>query len=134
MALPTFTIDSLEARRLMAYFDGYAIMIGQDRAVQDFPKLDGSGETVIIIDHGVDYNHPSLGHGFGAKVVGGYDFIDNDNDPNVGNSKTGTFEEPHGTGVAGVIAADGYIFNRRYFQGIAPHVHIIALRRKTAVK
>ena len=38
--------------------------------------LSGAGQTVAIIDSGVDYLHSALGGGLGAnhRVVGGYDF------------------------------------------------------------
>lgn len=60
----------------------------------------GSGETVAVIDTGIDYNHPDLGSGFGPghKVVAGYDFVNSDPDPMDDNG--------HGTHVAGIIAGD----------------------------
>jgi subtilisin family serine protease len=61
----------------------------------------GTGVTVAVIDTGVDYQHPSLGGGFGPahKVVGGYDFVNNDADP--------VDDHSHGTHVAGIIAGTG---------------------------
>lgn len=60
----------------------------------------GTGETVAVVDTGIDYNHPDLGGGFGPghKVVGGYDFFDGDADPMDDNG--------HGTHVAGIVAGD----------------------------
>ncbi|MEO0190793.1 MAG: S8 family serine peptidase, partial [candidate division WOR-3 bacterium] len=60
-----------------------------------------SNVKIAIIDNGIKYDHPDLGGGFGSgfKVVGGYDFIDNDNDP----YDPGAF--PHGTHVAGIASA-----------------------------
>jgi subtilisin family serine protease len=60
----------------------------------------GTGETVAVVDSGIDYNHPDLGGGFGPghKVVGGYDFVNGDADPMDDNG--------HGTHVAGIIAGD----------------------------
>lgn len=51
--------------------------------------------TTAILDTGVDLGHPDLA----AKIVPGYDFIQNDNDP---GDKFG-----HGTHVAGIAAAIG---------------------------
>lgn len=58
----------------------------------------GTGETVAVLDTGIDYTHPDLGAGFGPghKVVGGYDFVNSDADPMDDNG--------HGTHVAGLIA------------------------------
>ena len=76
---------------------------------------EGTGIIVAIIDTGVDYTHPDLiGFGKDGKVIGGFDFVDNDNDPMDTNG--------HGTGVAGIIAADGIL------KGVAPKVKIIAYR------
>ncbi|HZC69352.1 MAG TPA: S8 family serine peptidase [Jatrophihabitans sp.] len=60
----------------------------------------GTGETVAVVDTGIDYNHPDLGAGFGPgqKVVAGYDFVNDDPDPMDDNG--------HGTHVAGIIAGD----------------------------
>ena len=77
--------------------------------------IDGSGIKVAIIDTGVDYNHPDLfGWGDDGKVVGGYNFINEDEPPMDTNG--------HGTQVAGVIAADGEII------GIAPKAKILAYK------
>ncbi|HSG73581.1 MAG TPA: S8 family serine peptidase, partial [Nitrosopumilaceae archaeon] len=76
---------------------------------------DGSGITIAVIDTGVDYTHPDLfGFGQDGKVIGGYDYVDNDDSPIDTNG--------HGTEVAGIIAADGQL------QGIAPKSKILAYR------
>jgi hypothetical protein len=44
----------------------------------------GSSKVVAgVIDEGIDYTHPALGGGIGPgwKVLGGYDFVDDDDDP-----------------------------------------------------
>jgi subtilisin family serine protease len=76
----------------------------------------GSGITVAVIDTGVDYTHPDLGGGFGTgyKVVGGYDFFNNDANPIDDNG--------HGTHVAGIIAANGGSY------GVAPEASILAYK------
>ena len=77
--------------------------------------FDGTGIIIAVIDTGVDYNHPDLfGFGNDGKVVGGYDFVDNDNSPMDTNG--------HGTEVAGIISADGQL------KGVAPKSKILAYR------
>jgi len=51
--------------------------------------------TIAIIDTGVDLTHPDLV----GKIVAGYDFVNDDNDPQDDNG--------HGTHVAGIAAAIG---------------------------
>ena len=76
---------------------------------------DGTGIKIAIIDTGIDYNHPDLfGLGPTGKVIGGYDFVDNDKTPLDTNG--------HGTEVAGIIAADGML------SGIAPKAKLLAYR------
>ncbi|MFA5833792.1 MAG: S8 family serine peptidase [Bacteroidota bacterium] len=77
----------------------------------------GEGVVVGIIDSGIDYLHPALGGGLGLsfKVIGGYDFVNSDNDPMDDNG--------HGTHVAGIISADAVDF-----QGVAPKVKLYGLK------
>src|SRR3712207_522669 len=114
---PYVPIEPLERRELLSGqpWGGQAQMIGQNLGVANFPTITGAGQTIAIIDSGVDYNHPSLGGGLGSsyKVVGGYDFVSNDADP---MSDTNA----HGTGAAGIAAADGFVYKGLRYQGIAP--------------
>jgi subtilisin family serine protease len=116
-----FNLDLLEARRLLAW-SAYAQLVDQDAAASTYPGVTGEGVTVAVIDTGIDYTHPSLGGGFGSgkKVIGGYDFVSNDDDP--------MDESGHGTAVAGVIAADPYTVNGVTYQGVAPDAKLVALR------
>lgn len=85
-------------------------------------NLTGEGQTVCIIDTGVNYNHADLGGGCygnnnpvsGCKIIGGWDFVNNDNDPMDDNG--------HGTHVAGIVAANGSI------NGVAPGAKIIVIK------
>jgi type VI secretion system secreted protein VgrG len=80
-------------------------------------KVDGTGQSVAVIDTGVDYNNPALGGGLGAghKVVAGVDFTGSP------NGVLPTWQ--HGTGVAGLIAG-----NDASYTGVAPGADIVALR------
>lgn len=62
-------------------------------AVWDTTK--GSSVRVAVLDTGVNAAHPDLV----GRVVGGYDFVNSDNNP--------TDDNGHGTRVAGIIAANG---------------------------
>ena len=63
----------------------------------------GAGTVIGILDGGIDYNHPALGGpGFpNAKVIGGYDFADDDPDPF--DDQYGSVHD-HGTHVSGIAA------------------------------
>ena len=97
----------------------YEQMFGLDQ-VRDLYGLDGSGQTIVIIDSGIAYDHNDLGGGFGQgyKVVGGYDFAENDNNPYDDASAGG-----HGTHIAGIIGS-----NSTLYPGVAPGVDIVVLR------
>ncbi len=105
----------------------YAQIIGQDVAANAFPFLDGSNQTVCLIDRGVDYLMPELGGGAGkySKVLGGANFRPGD-DPNLILDDYG-----HGTGVAGIIAANPYNLSG-YNQGVAPNTHLLMLKTESS--
>lgn len=76
----------------------------------------GSGVTIAVLDTGIDYDHPDLGGCFGAgcKVRDGYDFANDDADPDD--------DQGHGTHCAGIAAANGTIV------GVAPEALIYAVK------
>ncbi len=117
-------LESLETRRLFAGEAWGAIprMIGQDDAAEIYRSITGSGQTIAVIDTGIDYSHPSLGGGFGPgfKVKAGYDFVDDDSNP------MDTYG--HGTAVAGILAAEEFVHNGRAYRGVAPDAELVALR------
>ncbi len=80
----------------------------------------GAGQTVVVIDSGIAYDHEALGEGFGPgnRVVGGWDFAENDADP-FDDAPAGF----HGTHVAGIIGSDDATYS-----GVAPEVDLVALR------
>ena len=114
-------VESLEPRQLLAAWSPQDQLIGLDKAAQNYPNVTGAGETVVLIDQGVDYNHPALGGGYGNKVITSWNFGTNSYDvfPYNGNA--------HGTGSAGEVAADAHVVNGLTYQGVAPGVKIIAL-------
>jgi hypothetical protein len=75
----------------------------------------GDGESVAILDTGVNYNLSDLGGGWGRRVVAGWNFVNNTSDPMDDNG--------HGTFVASEIASSSTLY-----PGIAPDVNIIALK------
>jgi subtilisin family serine protease len=81
----------------------------------------GQGVAIAICDTGVDYTHPMLGGGGfpNSKVIGGYDYGDNDSDP---------FPiEAHGTCCAGIAAGSlGSVGD--YIGGVAYGAKIYALK------
>ncbi len=88
--------------------------------IQQQYGFDGAGQTVAIIDTGIAWDHVALGGGFGAgyKVVGGWDFAENDTNP----YDDGPFGF-HGTHVAGIVGnADPQ------YHGVAQGVDLVALR------
>ena len=86
-------------------------------------NITGIGETICVLDTGINYSHPDLGgcsnasflSGSCSKVPGGFDFVNFDLDP--------MDDEGHGTHVAGIIASENAIY-----RGVAPGAKLIALK------
>jgi subtilisin family serine protease len=83
-------------------------------AVDAWAQSTGSGVTVGIADTGVDSTVPDLG----GQVLGGYDFVDLDNDP--------ADVEGHGTHVSGIVAA--IKDNHAGVAGVAPSSKLLEAR------
>jgi len=77
-------------------------------------NLTGKNIGVCILDTGINYSLSNLGGSLGKKVVSGYDFVNNDNDPMDDNG--------HGTHIAGIIGSNGSL------TGVAPEADIFAIK------
>ncbi|WP_088066592.1 S8 family serine peptidase [Gottfriedia luciferensis] len=96
----------------------------------------GKGIKVGILDTGIDYNHPDLKDAY----KGGYDFVDNDNDPmettyadwvkagKPGTSNGADYYTEHGTHVAGIIGGRGKADSDYKTIGAAPDADLYSYR------
>lgn len=106
-------------RRIEAHETPVSVARLASGVAQDF-GLSGRGQTAVVIDSGIAYDHVALGGGLGSgyRVVGGWDFAENDANP-YDDGPAGF----HGTHVAGIIGAK----DSRY-GGLASQVDLVALR------
>lgn len=90
-----------------------------NQVLQDY-GFRGTGQTVVVIDSGIAWDHYALGGGFGAghRVVGGWDFAENDANP-YDDGSAGF----HGTHVSGIIGSSD-----SEFKGVASGVDLVGLR------
>jgi len=87
-------------------------------------NLTGKGETVCVIDTGVDYNHTNLGGGWGVKIIDGYNTVGNGANKACSSDNSRCFDDNgHGTHVIGTI-----ISNDATFRGVSPDAKIIAIK------
>src|SRR3954466_11097926 len=107
----SFSLEALEERQLLAGWAPTISVIDQDVASKVYRKITGKGQSIAILDTGVDYKHPALGGRWGRTVIAGYDFVDNDRDP--------MDESGHGTQVAGMVAAKTFNYGGVNYRGIA---------------
>lgn len=118
--LESSLVESLSLNRKVTIFlEDSVSIIGADKAWNyslEGQNLTGKGQTICVIDTGIDYTHNDLGGclGDGCKVLGGYDFVNNNNDP--------MDDHGHGTHVAGIVAANGNV------KGVAPDSNLIAIK------
>ena len=68
--------------------------------------------TIAVLDTGIDLTHPA----FAGRLVPGYDFVDNDDNPSEVGGLSQNSVYGHGTHVAGIIAL------------VAPNAKIMPLR------
>jgi hypothetical protein len=89
---------------------------GNDCSTSGKECITGKDIIIAIVDTGIDYTHSDLGGclGQGCKVIKGYDFINNDNDP--------MDDHGHGTHCAGIASADGIV------KGVAPDAKLYAYK------
>jgi subtilisin family serine protease len=97
------------------------------RTDTDGSALDGRGQTIAIVDTGIDYTQPALGGcttlqvttTHDCKVEGGWDFVNNDADP--------MDDMGHGTHVAGIAAGDPNV-DGGALAGVAPGARLLAYK------
>ena len=101
---PIAEIPAMELSTAMVEAQVDSIESPARQLAQNTFGLTGNGQTVVIIDSGIAYDHSALGGGFGPqyRVVGGWDFTEeNDADP-YDDAPAGL----HGTHVAGIIGSN----------------------------
>jgi hypothetical protein len=89
----------------------------------------GKGQTICIIDTGVNYSHPDFGECYGnnsassnCKIIGGWDFCSNSATCTNSEDWNPMDVEGHGTHVSGIAAANGSI------KGVAPDAKIVMIK------
>ncbi|MCA9234357.1 MAG: S8 family serine peptidase [Planctomycetales bacterium] len=125
-ATPDFWITDEDRDLLEAEFDNIEQMLASAHNLTGWNSVNanygfnGAGQTVAVIDSGIAYDHYALGGGLGAnyRVVGGWDFTENDADP-YDDGPSGS----HGTHVSGIIGSSDTANH-----GVASGVDLVGLR------
>lgn len=99
---------------------GSLINMDAFRSDPRFSGIDGNGYATVILDTGIDLNHPFFGpdndsDGVADRIVYHHDFADNDNDASDNNG--------HGSNVSSIVASQDSTYT-----GMAPGVDIIHLK------
>jgi subtilisin family serine protease len=119
----TGAFDSVEPAAIVSSVNSHGNDISPTTAAAQLAQqygLDGTGQTIAVIDTGIAFDHVALGGGYGEghRVVGGYDFAEDDANP-YDDGPTGF----HGTSVAGIIGSTDL-----EYMGLAPGADLVALR------
>ena len=98
----------------------------QVRAEQAWSTSTGAGQTIAIVDSGIDLDHPDLA----GKIVGGATFVCKGAGPCGNGDWTSGADngsgDPHGTHVAGIAAA--VTNNSTGIAGVAPDAKLLAVK------
>ncbi len=116
-----FETENLSVSMDTKYHNAYRSQIGLNNEIMN--EYDGSGMSVVVIDTGIDLDHPHFGedrdnNGISDRIVESIDFT--------GTKPSGDDGDGHGTHVAGIIAGSNVDF-----PGIVPDVNIISLKGLT---
>ena len=100
---------------------GLATNIAAFHADPRFADVKGKGVSVVVVDTGIDLDHPHFGvdadrNGIADRIVFNYDFVG-------ANDNNASDVQGHGTHVAGTVGSSD-----ANYLGAAPEVNIIALR------
>lgn len=125
---PSQKVSAVPVKSVSPYMNDSAPFIGVHSYWDN--SYDGAGIKVGVIDTGIDYHHPSLE----GAYKGGWDFVDNDNDPmetpvDPNDPEAAT---SHGTHVSGTIVGRGDPTNpdgpTGWVKGIAPAADLYVYR------
>lgn len=125
---PSQRVSAVPVKSVSPYMNDSAPFIGVHSYWDN--SYDGAGVKVGVIDTGIDYHHPSLE----GAYKGGWDFVDNDNDPmetpvDPNDPEAAT---SHGTHVSGTIAGRGDPANpdgpTGWVKGVAPAADLYVYR------
>ncbi|HYO72490.1 MAG TPA: S8 family serine peptidase, partial [Archangium sp.] len=130
LRLPTASAGSVEEyTEAVRMVQAPKVWDANEDGVLDTGAPVGEGIRVCVIDSGLDRRHPELA----IPYVGGYDFVDRDDDPS--DETDGVRGIGHGTHVAGIIAAQlssgGATLSgmsRGGMVGVAPGVELLIAR------
>ncbi|MGL4913254.1 MAG: S8 family serine peptidase, partial [Romboutsia sp.] len=130
-------IETKEKQEIEPYMENSVPHLGVDKLHEEGIK--GNDIKIGVIDTGIDYNHPDLKENY----KGGYDFVNNDDDPmetNLEDWKGSGYPEhhpisgssyytSHGTHVSGTVAANGNNKDSEFATvGIAPEADLYAYK------